>query len=185
MLTNKNKAFGVIEAIIASFVVVVAAASTVALSSGTLRASIQDSNYFEAEHIAEELMEEIYSAKASEQLYFIEGDYGDGVYSIDCFDTAGRSGRNCLAGQPSLYDGVLIGTDGFVSGFPGQSNPSFSDDFFRWFVNVRTPLDCRASDGAGIPQGKCREVDIEVRWGESSGDEDSYILSQYFTDWER
>jgi len=199
---NKFKSFGIIEAVIASAIVVILISGAVSLSSSSLRSSSLNTAYFESEHIADDLMEQIYSAKSAGKLYFDSRDIvsTDTLFPIDCFDTS--YWRSSCDGVISAGAELPYNTDTIFSGALGSEyvdvgkddiSPAFPDVFYSWKISINKPSEmqppisgCRSVSDSGnaIPEEKCRFAQIDIKWNESSG-EKHYYLTQYFADWER
>jgi hypothetical protein len=200
LLSNKKlKSFGIIEAVIASAIVVVLISGTVSLSSSSLRSSSLNTAYFESEHIADDLMEQIYSAKSAGKLYFDSRTAGTNeLFSIDCFDTKNFNLITCQkAGsfrEDLPYDSNTatkikdISGKKYVQVGEDRVSPAFSEAFYSWNITINEPDTadgCRSVPGSTpISKEKCRFADIDIVWNESSG-EKHYYLTQYFADWER
>jgi len=202
----KLRSFGIVEAVVASGIVVVLISGAVALSSSSLRSTTLNSAYFEAEHIADDLMEGIYSAKLAGKVFFDDRaasvqELNSNLFSIDCFTTKEESLSTCnqvaAFREVSPYENARFSNNGvgqYVVVNKDDVSPAFSDAFYSWNIKVKKPTEmeppiqgCRAlpgSDGSPIPDNKCRFVEIDVKWTESSGDK-HYYLTQYFADWER
>jgi len=189
---KKLKSFGLAEAITASVIVVLVLSAAVALSSSVHRSAQNDTAYFEAEHIADELFEKINLFKSSGRLYFDNRlASSDGMISIDCFDST----RTCGDPDKSSVDFPLNQYPYDAAHQPDSSyyvnvkksdlnNPTFPDDYFAWKMTVTTPASCNTPTAVDIPKDKCRLVNIDVKWEDSSGTK-HYNLAQYFADWER
>jgi len=203
-LARKLNSFGLIEAVIASTVMALILIGAAVLSSSTLRSSIVEENYHEAEHIADALLEKVKSAKDSGLVVFVKNQNEDlessELLSADCFDTSKRDGTNCktAAGRYKdalpYYDSPTMEEDanGYIlvknnAKIPFNSS-NFPAGFFRWKVTVTRPEFCQGIGPALSPTPisgwKCRRVQVEVKWDQPSG-EKSYLIRQYFTDWSR
>ena len=205
LLSNKKiKSFGIVEAIIASAIVVIVISATVSLSSSSLRSSSLNTAYFESEHIADGLMEQIYSAKSAGKLYFDNRtiDTPGELFSIDCFDTSNRDLAGCKKSgfrEELPYNSGTrvkdIGEKTYVEIGEDGVSPAFPDAFYSWNISIKKPSQtqmvpaisgCRSATGSSDPisEDKCRFAQIDIAWNESSG-EKHYYLTQYFADWER
>jgi len=197
MSYSKNKiklsSFGIIEAIIASFIIVLMVSGAVALSSASLRTALLGGSYLEAEHIADSVMEQIVASKSAGKLYFDSSPRTpvqlESVFSIDCFDSAKRNKSGCLvrgAFRPEVPYVLTteFDADNFVKTKSKDISPSYPDDYFSWRlkINPSNSQNCKLVDDIAIPLEKCRFAEIEVKWTESTGVK-HYYLSQYFTDW--
>ena len=193
--------FGIIEAIIASFIIVLMVSGAVALSSASVRTSLLNDSYLQAEHIADSVMEQIVAAKSAGKLYFDSSSRTPAqllsIFSIDCFATANRSLPGCKlsngAFRPEVpYVGMVTTdfSDDYVKVKSKDVSPAFPDGYFSWKLDIKKPdvatgigtRFCRSVAGINIPVDKCRFAEIEVKWTESSGIK-QYYLTQYFTDW--
>jgi len=176
----KLKSFGIIEAVIASGIVVVVLSGALILSSSALRSATLESSYLEAEHIADSAMEQIMLAKTSGKVSF--STFARDQASIDCFDTLLRNQLGCSA--LGYYSGADISA-GYVKVKSANVSSAFPDNFFKYKVTIpdSNNRDCRKFADSDLPKEKCRVVNIDVLWEESSGQK-QYHLSQYFSDWE-
>jgi len=189
MLNKDNlKSFGLVEAVVAIFIVVIMLVGVVSLSSSSLRSSMLNSAYLEAEHIADNLLEQIVKAKAEGKLSFLEHPADREVYSIDCFDWENITLLECLGKIDLPYKGLADAAGYIKISGDDLQNPGFSNNYFSWRIEVKNPSEqglanCREIAGEDIPQEKCRFVEVDVKWLEQTG-EKNYYQTQYFTDWE-
>lgn len=203
---TKLSSFGIIEAIIASFIVILTVSGAVALSSASLRTSLLNDSYLQAEHIADSVMEQIVVAKSAGKLYFDNSSKTatqlESIFSIDCFNTASietllNKGCSLASGgyKPELpYTSTTeftSGVDKYVKVKSADVSPAFPDGYFSWKLDIKKPdvttgigdpRNCKTTGGIEIPKEKCRFAEIDVKWAESSGDK-HYYLTQYLTDW--
>lgn len=191
------KSFGLVEAMIASVIVVIILTGALALASSANRSVALDSSYTQAAQIGEDLFGRINILRSTGKLDFTGS--GNGV-SIDCFDStkfheAGSSCSADISALPIKLDLLQEAID--ASGFAPighksddgnldvLKNPAFPPGFFRLKTTVWTPADgCRGADSLQIAKEKCRFVKVEIRWNEQSG-EKAYNISEYITDWQR
>jgi type II secretory pathway pseudopilin PulG len=188
MSTRKVKAFGLIEAVFASTIVVLILSAAVALGASSSRSARFSSSYSEAQHIAELLTEQIKQAKTENKVYFDTAQRQVNIFSIDCFDTVlSKSDSSCqVAGDYIPYNShtVYTGASGDYVVFDSSQlhNPSFKDGFFSWKMTLtKSTTSCQ---GIARAADKCRYIDIDVKWVESTGPK-NYHLDEYITDWER
>jgi len=202
-MSVKLKSFGLIESVIGATIIVLILSAAVALSSTASKSARLSSAYLEAGHIADKLMTGIKEAKASGNVYFDGASRtgSDNYFSIDCFDAVNKNGTSCRAlGQykPGLPYTPAPEVDGYNAILSQEiKNPAFSDGMysrFSWKIAVKRAeqmlslnspkIDCGKVGSANIPSEKCRYVEVDVKWQESTG-EKHYKLNQFFTDWER
>jgi len=189
----KNKAFGLIESVIASLIVIVVLSAAVALSSGSIKTAELNSSYLEAQHISESIFESINLIKSSGSVYFDSTVREDGSINIDCFDSEYYNTHNScklivnfdkypftdISFLNSQYrDGYYLASSEMLD------NPSFPDEFFSYKTEVSQPDNCYTSNNIKIPDKKCRIVLTDIKWTETSG-EKHYRQGMYLTDWER
>jgi len=207
---KKVKSFGLIEAIIACSILIILLTAAITLSSTLLRGSQLTQSYFEAEHIADDILERVLADKSRGLLSFIgsvdnpvEGE----IFSIDCYDNQKGYGKlSCQSG--AKYKGQLPYSD---YGLPDPAKdyyisvkhdkaPSFPDNYFSLKVSIRRPSEmpteidqgksrCRSIENSSgqqvdISPDKCRYAEIDIKWVEPSG-EKKYYQTQYFADWEK
>lgn len=202
------KAFGLIEAMIASFIAITVLSAAVALSSSVNKSTTIDSGYSVAERLADNYLENLGFANSQGKIFFdsrghyIDGSGANQAYSINCFDT--RFAQLCKSEFSvdsyedfftTLWNDSLAKFDN-IDSYLIQSelvgNESFPNDFFKLKViinnspykNASGASVCPSVSGLDIPTEKCRVVDIEVKWSENTGD-NTYKVSRYFTDWTR
>jgi len=197
---KKLRSFGLIEAVIASTVMALILIGSAVLSSSTLKTSVVEQNYHEAEHIADALLEKVRSAKESGLVVFTknqDADLGSSeLLSVDCFATPKRDGANCkTAGAGGTYKEPLPYYNGMVEDGDGYilvknnlkipfNSSNFANGFFRWKMTVTRSTSCQSIGGVSIDSWKCRLIQAEIRWNQPTG-EKSYLIRQYFTDWSR
>lgn len=204
----KVKSFGLIEAMIASFIAITVLSAAVALSSSVNKSTTIDSAYSVAERLADNYLENLGFANSQGRIFFdnrghyIDGSGASRAYSINCFDTRfAKPCRDELSGDiyddffATLWNDSLTKFDN-IDTYLVQSkligNESFPNDFFKIRVQINnSPYKnasgtsvCPSVSGLDIPPEKCRAVDVEVKWSENTGDNE-YKVSRYFTDWTR
>ncbi len=192
----KLKAFGLTEALIASVVIVLILSAAVALSSSSIKVATKNDTYSIASQISNDILERVSSAKELGQVTF---DLSSSATSfpIECFDTEGYKalGLDCVSGGAILpyQSNTKYSQTGFAYfDFKGKANP-YSADFFRYKVSVSKPQNsCSGSENNDIPPEVCRFVRVDVVWDESpafniseSSNEKHYVITQYFTAWEK
>jgi len=206
---KKTKSFGLIEAVVASMIMVLLLTGAVALASASLRNMTTNSNYHAAEQLADSLMEKAVRNKAA-GLIAMTADENDSLptgqekrFSIKCFDTLLRNGSNCqLSARNAYKDGlpypnppsdtsriVKYGAFNYVKTVGADlNNTAFPGDFFAWRIAVSKLPDysgsCPYIGSQPIVKAKCSLLTIDVRWEQASG-EKHYYLRQYFADWEK
>lgn len=199
----KIKSFGIVEALIASMVIVLILTGAVAVSSSMIKNSSLDASYQEAESLAEEVFSLIEAGRATGELTFVGGTSGSGIYPIQCFDSEfinnSTSNAPCFE-SGSTYQTLLPyytfggGNDYSSSQFNGAyfpvtrvRNPNFPSGYFE--IKIQVPDDpgsyeCVKVAGFEAPSERCPLVDIEVQW-EEGGKVQKYYALQRFTDWQR
>lgn len=200
---RKIKSFGIVEAMVASLVIILLLTGAVAVSSALIKNSTLDASYQEAESIAEEVFSLIEASRAKGELSFFGNVSGDGIYPIECFDSDfiqnGSKNIECL--NSGDYQALLpyntlnsnkrfkpadFNPTGFV--ISDERNPNFPSGFFN--LNVQVPDDpasytCLSSGSdVVVPWQKCRLVDVTVSWQER-GHLQKYYISQRFTSWQK
>jgi|GEM_PF-2141525 len=197
MKNIKLKAFGLTEALIASVVIVLILSAAVALSSSSIKVATKNDTYSIASQISNDILERVSSAKELGQVTF---DLSSSATSfpIECFDTEMYKtlGLDCASGGAVLpyQSDIKYSQAGFAYfDFKGKAS-SYPEDFFRYKVSVSKPQDsCSGSKPDGvIPSEMCRFVKVDVVWDESpafnisgSSNEKHYVITEYFTAWEK
>lgn len=199
----KIKSFGLIEAMIASFIAITVLSGAVALASSVNESTTTDSSYSQAEQIADNFLENLNFANSLGVLFFDTRTLpvGSGIFSIECFNTdptKSITAKSCRgAYTPSLHPDFVDfywnsnRTERDTSD-PGYykinkdeiNNGAFSPGFFKIKTTINTPVACKTVAGVAIPANKCRVVDVEIKWSENVGDQ-TYRVSRYITDWTR
>lgn len=198
---KKLKSFGIIEAMVASIVIILILTGAVALMANLVKGSTTGASYQEAETIAEEVFSQIEVAKAADKIYFL-GPVA-GRFPIECFDSsyikniASPERDACFSDSASTYDTLLpfytLGTqesysaDQFDAGSFFQvmqvRNKAVAEDFFKFKTTVNHGgADCVNLNGVRVSWQRCREVIVEVKWQDKNG-EQSYKAAERFTDW--
>jgi len=198
---TKVKSFGIIEAMVASIVIILVLTGAVALIANLVKGSTTGASYQEAETIAEEVFSQIEAAKAADKIYFV--DEVTGRFPIECFDSlfmknvASPDRVSCFTDGMSTYDKLLpfytLGTqesysaDQFDAGSFFQvlqiRNKSIAEDFFKFKTTVsRESIPCTDINGAVVPQLRCRNVIVEVVWDDKNGTQ-HYKAAERFADW--
>ena len=203
----KIKSFGLVEAMIASFIAVTALSAAVALASSINKSMTLNGSYSEAEKIADNFLENLSFVNSQGRVSFqdtplVNTSSGDTVFSINCFDslkfadacaTTYGAGQylNFYAPRPSPSDNL---TSKINSASPvyykvlakATGSDLFGDDFFEINTAVKKLAGgvCQSATGVTIPVDKCRIVDVQIKWSDNSGDK-TYKVSRYITDWTR
>jgi hypothetical protein len=206
----KIKSFGLIEAMIASFIAITVLSGAVALASSVNKSTTIDSSYSEAEQIADNFLENLNFANSQGRIFFdarslmVDGGTVDPIFSIDCFNSALTNACHQEYGptldNPKFLDFYWNNSRTIADTADPSSyqitkaelnNDSFPDGFFKIKTTIRSARDsldtidvCKTVAGVAIPVSKCRVVDVEVRWSENVGDQ-TYKVSKYITDWTR
>lgn len=203
MLTRgKAKSFGLIEAVVASMVVVLVLSAAVALASSSLRTMLTSDAYREAEHISGKIFGQIEAGKTAEKISFNGSVSGQGILPISCFDTdyyfSNRVSCKNILFDPGLpyEEGSVQSADGYVDAI--SSNDNFINGYFKYKVRVlkadqmytvsangvtSNESFCRGTKSdITIPADQCRLVEVDVKWSEHSGDK-YYYQTEYFTNW--
>lgn len=209
---RKIKSFGVLEALIASMIIVVLLSAAVVLATMSVRSSSQNTNFHEAEHLSEDLIEQMFYAKSNNLAYFAAGTYSAEKFPMECFDTdivqtegLCKSSGVYKDGLPYTSQTEIVPTGEVHGGFvrvkqKDVANPGIADNYFYWKIDIYTPGDahlvdfgfggplpiagkCRDIGGVSLPAQKCRLSEIEIQWTEATGDK-RYFETQYLTDWE-
>lgn len=207
---HKIKSFGLIEAVIACTILIILLTAAITLTTTSLRGSELSQSYFQAEHISDDILERIAADKSRGLLSFIktaDDPAPDEIFSIDCFDHQKSYGKlSCesstkFKGQLQYNDyGLPDPSKDYFIPVKHDKAPSFADDYFSFRVFTRlssempTAIDggksrCRSIVDPSvrqieIPADKCRFVEIDIKWQESTG-EKRYYQTQYFADWEK
>jgi len=211
---HRIRSFGVIEALIASMIIVVLVSAAVVLASISVRSSSQDTSFHEAEHLSEDLIEQLFYAKSNNLAYFTAGTYSAEKFPIECFDTDLAQTEPLCKSSGVYKDGLPYNSEtqfvvpsdlwpngGFVRVKQADiANPSVANDYFYWKLDIYTPGDSHLTDfGFGGPApipGKCREIGgvslpaqkcrlCEIEIQWTESTGDKrYFETQYLTDWE-
>lgn len=204
MLKGRIKSFGIIEAMVASIVIILVLTGAIALTTNLVQGSTLDSSYQEAETVAEEVFSQIEAAKAAGSLYFVaSADAADTRFPIECFDNSvindatNPDRARCFTDANSLYNKLLsfytLGDSGvYAAGqFDANSfftvsqnrNKAISEGFFKVKTTITRPAgNCQAVGGVTIPSGRCRRVDVKVQWEGRNGTQ-TYQAVERFFDW--
>lgn len=188
---NKNlskRSFGLIEAIAASTIIIIVVSGAVALAAGSMKSSLSDQSYLEAENIAEGIFEKVQEKKSQGKAYFVKSSDSADFFPVQCFDVAYavENASSCFD-QTSQLTKTGLGykkenvADNFVS-YTGSTNPAFGDNFFSYNVVVSAPSGLETS--TVYPTDKIVNVKVVVKWNDVGG-EKKYYARQYFSDWER
>lgn len=199
---KKLKSFGIVEAMVASLVIILLLTGAVAVSSALIKNSTLDASYQEAESVAEEVFSLVEASRAKGELSFFGNVAGDGIYPIECFDTDFISNlaknTECLKGgeYQALLPYFTLNKDKRFkpSDFSAnmfvvsqERNPNFPSGFFKLKVEVPddpSSYSCLGHSSLNVPSEKCRLVDVTVSWQER-GREQNYYISQRFTNWQK
>lgn len=198
---KKLKSFGIIEAMVASIVIILVLTGAVALMSNLVKGSTTDASYQEAEAMAEEVFSQIEAAKAANKLYFVDPVVGR--FPVECFDNSflnnpSSPNRDRCFASGYDYDKLLsFYTLGKTESYAvGQFDPnnffidlqnrnkSIADGFFKLKTSVGfdSSTSCANVGGVVVPNKRCRVVVVDVRWEDKNG-EQTYKASQRFSDW--
>lgn len=193
----KLKSFGLIEAVIGSTIIVLVLAAAVGLSSSANKSARLNSSYSQAQNLAEEVLGYVKESEVSGKCYFDDATRpsGDGYYSIDCFNSANILQSQCRSLLSQFPKPILVGivkdSNGYIRvNAAVLKNPAFSSYNFGYKVTVKkldevsSQTDCGKVGNTVIPLNKCRFVEVDVKWQETSG-EKHHKISQLFTDWRR
>lgn len=206
----KFPSFGLLEAIIASMVIVLLLSGAVTLASTSLHSATTNSNFHEAEHIADILAEKVVAAKSAGKITFSGQLSDDSLIPIACFNASDATLDNnakCRKGNditkpfkdelpfPVPHPGTRYDDDNFVKVLKSDDRVPFDDTifangYFKWKMVLENGPGgaigerCPSVTGVQIPDSKCRVVRITVKWGEFTSKE-QFVLRQYITDWEK
>ena len=202
----KLKSFGLVEAMIASFIAITVLSGAVALASSVNKSTTTESSYAKAEQIADNFLENLNFANSQGRIFFDDRsklyDKSAGSYSIDCFDS--RSASACEVEYWAAHPGLLAfypdmmrfywdhgRTEKDLADLPFYKvktreigDDSYGDNFFKVKTTINILASCKTVTGLAIPTDKCRVVDVELKWSENVGDQ-TYKVSRYITDWTR
>lgn len=187
----KLKSFGIIEAMVASMIVILILTSAVSLSSSSTRVANKNDAYSIASQIADEYLENIAFAKSVGKVRFIGS--ATGTFPPKCYNTSttDRASADCLdstKGKSYLDLLQMHFKSSDTSGIWYYNNSlltdSYPNNYFSYKVTMDSTQKCYAPDGTQtIPAIKCRLFKVEVDWTDGAGNE-KYFTSRYFTDWE-
>lgn len=200
-MLKKIKSFGIIEALVASVVMILVLTGALALSSNLVKSSSVDSSYREVESIAEEIFSSVESARAAGEIEFVASQTNTQKYPIECFDSSFINSGNPRAADclttigdyrnslpfATLSDNKRYSSDQFDSGgyFSVTQSRSMSipGGFFKFRSSVVSD-GCLGLDGAvTIPGERCRKVLLEVKWEDKNGLQ-TYKSIERFSDWQ-
>ena len=202
MLKRKLRSFGIIEAMVASIVIILVLTGAVALIANLVKASSIDASYQEAETIAEEVFSGIEAARATRELEFVAGPIGDGRFPIECFSNSYISGTGnplqaeCLTSDGkykkllpfyTLSNSDVFNPSQFDSGSYFTITQKRSATTPSGFFKFNTSVDggpCLDMTGVDISQERCRKVTVTVKWEDKNGPQ-TYEAIERFTDWQR
>jgi len=184
-----KKSFGLIEAIAASTIIIIVVSGAVALAAGSMRSSLLDQSYLEAENIAEGIFEKVQEKKSQGKAYFVKSNDSADFFPVQCFDVAYavENALSCFDQTSQLtktglgYKKQDASADNFVS-YAGPANPAFGDKFFSYNIAVSAPSGLETS--TVYPMDKIVNVKVIIKWNDVGG-EKKYYARQYFSDWER
>jgi len=203
------KSFGLVEAMIASFIAITVLSGAVALANSINKSTTIDSSYSQAEKIADNFLENVSFANSTGIVFFddrgssmVDQGQSSKVFSINCFDSL--SAAICKTQYDSMifpdemgfyWDNRRTQIDNSDTGYyrivAGEiGNIAFGNDFFKIKTTVNHFKDSAGQDACpsiasvAITADKCRVIDVEIKWTENTGDR-SYKVSRYITDWTR
>lgn len=190
----KIKAFGVLESLIASVILMLILSGATVLAS-RISKSVDKSQMNEAAaQLAQRVSANIDELKSTGNLFFdtrsalvFKNDLQDASLSIDCFDSSKIT--SCINLMPAPFRQRFFFSQkdqnaegAFIIKSSDIKDNRFPDGFFTVKPKV-SAFSCRTQGGLTIPGNKCRLIQIVINW-QSNGLR-SYEITKYVTDWQR
>lgn len=197
---KRLNSFGIIEALVASLVIILILTGAIALTTNLVKSSTIDESYQEAEGIAEEIFSNIETSRSTGEIYFVTADSEGVKYPVECFDNDFVNGSSSLRtscfDSSNQYRNLLpfrtlstmtnYSADQFdANNFYSVSQPrsvSVSPGYFKFKVQVLSD-GCLGVSGVSVPSEKCRKVVVEIKWEDKNGQE-VYRSVERFSDWQ-